>query len=126
MKVQKRNTIHSIGTAIIIAFFMFLVFSLVDKSSTPNSLSQNALSSDFHADKDLIADAIPLQLVQKHCVPLLSKFFCDNNNAFSNNSKITRRFILLQKKQLSIKPLIPCRFYYHLFSNDAGDLPGLS
>jgi hypothetical protein len=122
MTNQKRNTLNSIGTAIIIAFLLLLVSSFSDKSSKQTCPSQYALSSEFHSDKAVIADAVPLPLVQKFVLPLL---FNDNQNSFSTNSKITRSFIILQKTRLSIKPLIPCRFYYHLFSNDAEDLPDI-
>jgi hypothetical protein len=126
MPNQKRDTINSIRTAIIVAFLLLLVSSFSEKTSKRSCYSTNALNSDFRANNDIITDALSLPSLQKSCLPLLLKLFSDNNKTFSDNRKIFLKFILLQKTQLSIEPLTPCRFYYHLFSNDAEDLPALS
>jgi hypothetical protein len=121
---HKADRIKSIGTAIIIALFLLLISSFSDR--TQINPSQNIVSSEFHVSIAVIADAVTLHLDQKFCLPLHSSHFSDNNNAFADNKKINRSYILLQKTQLSIKPLILSRFYYHFFSNDTEDLPILS
>ena len=127
MSEQKRNTINSIGTAIIIAFFMLLVSSFSDKTINKKTYSQNVLKSEIRANLAATTDATLLPTIQKSFLPLLSKLFNDNiNKTFNHDRKIIQHFISLQKTLQSIKPLNSCRFYYHFFSNNTEDLPILS
>jgi len=107
---------------------LFLLSSFSNKSFKQNNTpSQYFLKAEFHADgKAAINDPVQVPSVKKSHLPLLSGLFGDNHKAYANNRKILSSFILLQKTQLSIKPQNLCRFYYHLFSNTAEDLPELS
>ncbi len=124
MSDQKRNTMQSIGTAIIMAVFLFVVSSFSNRTfKQTNTSSQFVLRAESHDAKAVINDDVQIPSVQKSFLPLLSSLFGCNNKAYAESRNISRSYILLQKTQLTIKPQTRCRFYYHLFSNDTEDLP---
>ena len=124
---QKRDTIRSIATALAMGIMLFMLSSFSNKSFRQNNTpSQYILRSESHDAKAIINDDVQIPSVQKCCLPLHSNLFGNNNKAYAESRNINRRYTLLLKTQLSIKPLIRCRFYYHLFSNDAEDLPEIS
>jgi hypothetical protein len=123
---NKSESVKSIVTAIIIVFFLLLISSVSDISHNSNSHSQNVLNSELQAGNAVIADATPLPSVRKFCLPLLSKLFSNYNTIFASDRKIFLSFLVLQKTQITIKPFVLCRFYYHIFSGDTEDLPILS
>ena len=128
MVYKKGDIINSLGTAIIIVFFLFIFSSFSDKPITPTDRSSRyELKAGFHSDqvKAAILEAVRLPSVQKSSVLLLHNIYNDTYKVIANDKTITQGFIELQKTQLSIKPTF-CRFYYHLFSKDADDLPVLS
>lgn len=129
MIFKKGDIISSLGTAIIIVFFMLIFSSFSDKPITPTDRSSRyELKTGFHSDQDeaIISEAVRLPSVQKSSVLLFHNIFNDTYKVISNDKTITQGFIELQKTLLTIKPITSCRFYYHLFTKDADDLPVLS
>ena len=90
MTDKKGEIVNSFGTAIIIALFLFLFYSLSDK---PVNLSNKAERFELKADintkqaKAVIADAVLLPTVQKSFVCLLNSLSGDNNQISSFNRK---------------------------------------
>jgi hypothetical protein len=125
MPDQKRNTINSAVTAMIIAFILLLLSSFSDNSNKHYGPAQNTLCSGLRSDNAVMADAVPFPSSKKYAQPLSSKIHNGINVSLSSESKWDRNFILLQKNCLSIIPLNPARFYYHLFSNEAEELPAI-
>lgn len=122
---QRKDIINAISTAITVVFFLIIFSSFSDK---PVGQTRCELISEFHYNQvnAVIVDAIPLASFQKNCVPLLHNLFIENHKTIAGNKKIAQSIIVLQRARLLIKPIIPCRFYYHLFPQDAEDLPVLS
>jgi hypothetical protein len=123
---QKKITLNSIYIAAVVVLLILLFTSFSEDSHKISISSAPDFTSGSYSNKDIIADVFQHPVFQKKQLPLLSRLLSDNYKMSADNKKIIQHFILLQKTQLSIKPLTPSRFYYHLFSNDAEDLPPLS
>ena len=127
MLEQKRDTIRSIATALAMGIMLFMLSSFSNKSFRQNNTpSQYVLRAESHDARAIINDDVQIPSVQKSILPLHSNLFGNNCKAYAESKSINRSYTLLLKTQLTIKPLIRCRFYYLLFSNDAEDLPEIS
>jgi hypothetical protein len=129
---QKEDIINSIGKTIFIVFFFLLISSFSNKSDKQtNDISQCKVIYELHSNpaQAVIVGDFSLPSVQKS-VTLLdninSNFFNEDLKIFADSKKITQRIILLQKTQLSIKPITICRFYCHRFSTEVDEIPILS
>jgi hypothetical protein len=124
MKDQKRNIINLLCTSIIIVliFLLFSAFSDKPVKKTDNTI-QYALISEFHSENSKAVIAYPgvLPSLQKSFIYKPNQLFNESHKIFTDNRKINQSFILLQKIQLSIKPIAIWRFYYHPFSKDDDD-----
>jgi hypothetical protein len=125
---QKGDKINSLGTTLIIVLFLFLFSSFSKSTKQADHASRFELKILSHPGqlKAVITDAVQLPSIQKSNVPEHHDLFSDTHKVFAENRKIAQSIILLQKTQLSIKPMTFCRFYYHLSAKDDEDLPVLS
>jgi len=126
---KKGDIGNFLGAAFIIVLFV-LLFSAFSDTPVKETIAtyQFELRSDYHSDKakDILADAVQLPSLQKSCLSLSNNPFNENYKISADNRKISQSYILLQKIQLSVKPVTAFRFYYHLFPNEAEDPPVLS
>ena len=126
---HKKETINSLSTALIVGVLLFLFTAFSDKSvnqTRNNTLSE--LQSEIHSDyiKAVVVDAVNLPALQKSHPPTLSNLFNTLNKIFVESKKINQSFIVLQKIQLSIKPVINNLFHHIRLSKDDDDSPVLS
>jgi hypothetical protein len=125
---KKENIINFLSAVFAMALFLFVISSFSDNSVTQNTTSRHELVSEIHQNNVNAVNVDPLQFpsYKKTGVPLLRIFFNENHQTVADNRKIVQTIIFRQRNQLLIKPLSICRFYYHLFSKNAKDLPVLS
>ena len=130
---RKTDIINYLGSALFIIFFFLLISSFTDKSvkQTKNTI-QFELVFELHSNSGnaIIAEAFQLPSFQKNCLSFIDKtnfrFFNENLKVTSYNRNIAQRILLLQINQVSIKPLIIRRFYYHLSLPDTEEFSILS
>lgn len=126
---KKKDSINFLCTTFSIVFFFLLLSSFSNKPVKQNFPAvQYEIISEHVSDNGnaVTVDAVQNPYSHKTCVTLLNYFFNETHKIIADNSKITHRIILNQKTQILIKPINICRFYYHIFSKDAEDLPALS
>jgi hypothetical protein len=129
MKNQKENIIHSLGTAIVIVFFLLLISSLSGKSiGQTSSTSQYELSSGYHIKqlKAVSADVFQLSFLKKSFLPVLCNFNNTNYKILADNRKVKQCFEILHKTFLFENPVIIHRYCYGIFYENAEDIPILS
>jgi hypothetical protein len=129
----KEDRANYLGITVFIVFFFLFISAFSDQSiNRTKATSRCELITELHLDP---VNAIPINIVQlpsfqKSWVSFLDKLnirlFNEDFKISSFNNKISIKNILLQKTQLSIKPIFICRFYYHLSSTDTEELPVLS
>ncbi len=124
---------HYLGTTFFIVLFFFFISAFSDNSANQISNSrQYELCSVSHVDqiKAVNVNSIQLPSLQKSCLFLLRNtnfnLFNECHKIFADNCRIAQSIILLQKIQLSIKPIPICRFNFHLYSTDTDEPPILS
>ena len=130
---RKTDIINYLGSALFIIFFFLLISSFTDKSvkQTKNTI-QFELVFELHSNSGnaIIAEAFQLPSFQKNCLSFIDKtnfrLFNENLKVTSYNRNIAQRILLLQINQVSIKPLIIRRFYYHLSLPDTEEFSILS
>jgi len=126
---KKENIINFLCTTFSIVFFLFLLSSFSDKPAQEiNTAYQHEIISVHISDNGnaVTIDAVQNPCFQKSFVFLDHNIFNETHKIIADNSKISHRFISLQKTELLIKPFIILRFYHHIFSEDSKDLPVLS
>lgn len=124
---QRENITNYLGRALFVVLFFLLMVAFSDQSAKQTNFPVKILSiTESHASS-VIANAIQLPLFQKNWVSVVDKMSFRHFNAtfkrFADNRTITQRFISLHQTELLIKPLTNCRFYYHLFPKDTGEVP---
>lgn len=125
---KKENIINFLSAVFAMALFLFVISSFSDNSIKQNNTFQHELISEIHPNNvnAVNVDAFQFPSYKKTGVSLLRIFFNENHQTVADNRKIVQTIIFNQRNQLLIKPLSICRFYYHLFSKNAKDLPVLS
>lgn len=125
---KKENIINFLSAVFAMALFLFVISSFSNNSVKQNNTFQHELISEIHPNNvnAVNVDAFQFPSYKKTGVSLLKIFFNENHQTVADNRKIVQIIIFNQKNQLLIKPLSICRFYYHLFSKNAKDLPVLS
>jgi hypothetical protein len=127
MKDQREDIINYLGRALFVVLFFFLVVSFsgqpVKRTCEPAKIQ---LAAELHPGP-VITDAAQLPLFQKNLASCVDKMsFQLFNEAFKRSADdriITQRFIFLRQTELLIKPSTNCRFYYHRFPKDTGEVP---
>jgi hypothetical protein len=129
---NKENTINYSGTFLLIVLCLFFISAFADKSANQAfSSTQYGFISDLRTNpaKAVIVDAIHLPSLQKSCLSLLynANFYLvkEGLKIVTDDRKIAQSIIALHKTRLKIKPLSVFKFYYHLLSADAEELPFL-
>ena len=116
----------------IVFFFIFIAAFSGQSAHQTHQASSYGLTTEFHSNhaKAIVVNGIQFSSLQKGCLTLLyntnPSLFNENFKIFADNRNITRRIIILHQTQLKIKPMIMCRFYFHLLSADTEELPILS
>jgi len=125
---KKENIINFLSAVFAMAAFLFVISSFSDNSIKQNNTFQHELISEIHQNNvnAVNVDAFQFPSYKKAGVSLLRIFFNENHQTVADNRKIIQAIIFHQRNKLLIKPLSICRFYYHLFSKNAKDLPVLS
>mgnify|MGYP001289361246 CR=1 FL=1 len=125
---KKENIINFLSAVFAMALFLFVISSFSDNPVKQNNTFQHELISEIHPNNvnAVNVDAFQFPSYKKTGVSLLKIFFNGNHQTVADNRKIVQTIIFNQRNQLLIKPLSICRFYYHLFSKNAKDLPVLS
>jgi len=125
---KKENIINFLSAVFAMALFLFVISSFSDNSVKQNNTFQHELISEIHPNNvnAVNVDAFQFPSYKKTGGSLLKIFFNENHQTIADNRKIVQTIIFHQRNQLLIKPLSICRFYYHLFSKNAKDLPVLS
>ena len=124
---QREDITNYLGRTLFIVLFFLLMVFFSDKSVRQTHLPVKVQSMAELPANSAITDAIQLPSFQKNLVSLEDKMSFKLYNAsfkrFDDNRVITQQFISLQQTEFLIKPLTECRFYYHLFSKDTGEVP---
>jgi hypothetical protein len=129
MKNQQENIIHSIGTAIVIMFFLFLISSfsgkIIEKTNSASQIEQSSGGPSSHL-KAINTEAFQLSFLKKSFLSVLNNFSNTSYRILADNRKVTQRFIILHKAQHSINPVFIHRNCYSIFYENAEDIPILS
>jgi len=130
---RKDHSISFFGSILFIIFFFLFLSSFSEKKVRHTNFAiQLELASELHSTtaNATITDAVQLPSFQITQVSFLDKtnfrLFNENLKIFSDTRNQIQKIIVLQKIQLSIKPIPFYRFCYHLPSTDTEELPILS
>ena len=133
MLERKENRIQQIESIlfIVMLFFVFVSFSGRSERMTFND-AQYVIVTGLHSNftPAIISDYIQTPVLQKSLLTSTDKqgflFYNDKFKIAFDNRSIAQRFFYLEKSFSFLEPQSACRFYYHLFSIDAKELPALS
>jgi len=124
---RKEDITNYLGRALFVVLFFLLMVAFSDHSVKSSSEPIKAQSVTELSANLAATDAVQLPLFQKNQASLVDKMSFRLFNAtfkrLADNRTITQRFIYLQQTELLIKPPTTCRFYYHLFPKDTGEVP---
>lgn len=133
MQDRKENTIQNLGSTLFMVLFFIICFSFSGKSEKPSfNDAQYELVAGLHSSsvKAIVVDFIQMPVFHKSLMTSIDKMgfsFCNTKFKLSaDNKNFAQQIIFLERSIPSLKPLYTCRFYYHLFSAQAKELPALS
>lgn len=133
MLERKENSTKQIESIlfIVMLFFVFAFFSGRSEKMTFND-AHYVIVTGLHSNSvpAIISDNIQTPVLQKSLLTSMDKtgllFYNDKFKIAFDNRSFAQRFFYLEKSFSFLEPQSTCRFYYHLFSMDAKDLPSLS
>lgn len=130
---RKENSTKQIESIlfIVMLFFVFVTFSGRSERMTFNDV-QYVVVTGLHSNSipAIISDYIQMPVYHKSLLTSIDKqgfmFYNGKFKIVFDNRSIAQRFFYLEKSFSFLEPQSACRFYYHLFSIDAKELPVLS
>jgi len=133
MMEQKENKIQNFESILVIVmlFFVFVSFSGRSEKMTFND-AHYVIVTGLHSNSvpAIISDYTQTPVLQKSLLTSMDKtgllFYNDKFKIAFDNRSFAQRFFYHEKSFSFLEPQSTCRFYYHLFSIDAKDLPSLS
>lgn len=130
MTKQRENKIDYLGSALLIVLFFFFACGFSNKPVKRCNINvyQHEQIIELHSKEVAVVIAQPPSY-QKSQVSLIDKmnfkFFNDHFKILQDNRSFNQKFVLLQKAELLIKPIVLHRFYSQKHF-DTEDLPVLS
>ena len=133
MLERKENRIQNFESIlfIVMLFFVFVSFSGNSEKMTYNN-AQYEVVTRFHSSSvpAIISDYIQMPVFHKSLLTSIDKkgfsLYNDKFKIAFDSRSIAQRITYLEKSFSFLEPQSACRFYYHLFSIDAKELPVLS
>jgi len=133
MITQQEDRFNFLGRVLFMVLFLLVICVHSDKvKNTTFYSTQYELYTEYHliSNHAVCVDCIPAPILQKNQITLNDKtgFYLLNKNfkLSFDNCLMSHQIIILQKSNLSLKPIINNRFQFHLFSLNAGEPPLLS
>ena len=133
MNNRKEILYNNFGRAAFVVLFFFLIYICSDKSvkHDHDPIQNNVISLvQSKSVQAIIVEQVQLPSYQTSWVSLPdspnSKHFDTNIKISFENRNVSQKYILLQKAQLKIKPLVNKRIHYPFLSGNTEEPPFLS
>jgi len=127
---QRNDKKNYLDTAIFIALFFLIVCFLSKNNDNTADDAFRYESAYVLNSKVTVLCNIQQFSFQKSVFPIFDNanfsLFSENIKIITYNRLINQQIVILQKNQLSIKPISIYRFYYQYYYPDTEDLPILS